>query len=279
MVAAAVTGQLFDMSDISTRGYLLLATAGLIHFLVGRYATYRCVAAIGANRATPVRSVSIPFTLLMAVFLLGESVSAINGVGIVIVVLAPMIMFRREGRAQGSAGTARSNLNPGELPPAASSSTAFDISKTATVDTSRLAEGYLFGLITALAFGSSPLLIRGAIGDTGLGIAGALVAYGTAAVPLVLGLAWPGRLAGLRGMDRTALRWFLLATVATFFLHMFRFAALDLAPVTVVSPLMRTGVIFTVLFAFLINRQLEAFGPRVLAAIALSIVGSVFVVI
>lgn len=248
VVAAAVTGQLFGLSNLSTQAYLLLVAAGLNQLLVGRYALYRCTAAIGATRATPVRSLSVPFTLLMAVFLLGERVSAINSIGIVIVVLAPMIMFQREGEA-------------------------------ATNGTSRLAEGIIFGLITALSFGCGPILIREAIGGTGLGIAGALVAYGAAAVPLLLGLAWPGRLASLQRMDRMALRWFLLTTVTTFFAQMFSFVALDLAPVTVVTPLSRTGAIWTVMFAFLINRQIEAFGPRVLAAIALSIIGSVLVVL
>ena len=247
-IAATVTGQLFDLPDLSIKGYFLLSVAGLAHFLVGRYAIYRCLAAIGANRSTPVRSLSVPYTLVMAVFVLGERVSTINGIGIVIVVLAPMIMFRREG-------------------------------KTPTVGSSRLAEGYIFGLINALAMGSSPLLIREAIGGTGLGIAGGLVAYSAATLPLLLGLAWPGRLNSLQSMDKTALRWFLLSAGTVFLAHLFRFAALDIAPVTVVAPLMCTVSIWAVIFAFFINRQIEPFGPSVLAAISMYILGSVFVVL
>jgi drug/metabolite transporter (DMT)-like permease len=248
VVAAVVTGQMFDLSGISGRSYILLVAAGLTHFLVGRYTTYRCLEAIGANRATPVRSLSVPFTLLMAVFVLGETVSMINGIGMVVVVLAPVIMFQRENR-------------------------------TAAVDSSRFAEGYLYGFITAITFGSSPILIRMAIGGTGLGIAGAMVSYSAAAVPLLLGLIWPGRLASLQGMDRIALRWFISSAFTIFFAHMCRYVAFDLAPVTVVTPLMCTGGIWTVLFAFLINRHIEPFGSRILIAIALSIVGSVFVVL
>ena len=248
VVAAAVTGQLFHLAELTVRSYILLAAVGLTQFLVGRYALFRCLEAIGSNRATPVRSLSVPFTLLMAVFVLGEKVSVINCIGIVIVVLSPMLMFQRK------VGTEK-------------------------VDTSRSVQGYLYGFLTALAFGCSPLLIREAIGDTGMGVAGALVAYGAAAVPLLFGLALPGRLASLQGMDRTALRWFLLNTVTVFLAQMFSFLALDLAQVTVVEPLMCTTGIWAVMFAFLINRQLEVFGPNVLAAIALSIAGSVFVVL
>ena len=248
VIAAAISGQLLDLPTLSVRSYLLLSVSGVIHFVVGAYALYRSFAAIGSNRSAPVRSISVPFSLIMAVILLGERVSAVNGVGIVIVVLAPIIMF------QGK-------------------------SETPTISNSRSAEGYVFSLISGLAFGIAPLLIREAIGGTGMGIAGALVAYSSAAGVLLLGLAWPGRLTSLREMDRTSLLWFLLTAVTVFFAQMFGFLALELAPVTVVTPLMRTAAVWTVIFAFLINRQLEVFSPRILGAIALSIVGSVFVVL
>ena len=279
VIAAIITGQLFDLPNISTQGYLLLAAAGLTHFLVGRYSNYRCISAIGANRAAPLRSISVPFTLVMAVLVLGERVSVVNGIGIVIVMLAPMIMLQRGNKSQVSHSTEISDSNPSDGSAATVDSTAPVAANNAHVKAPRLAEGYFFGLITALVFGSSPLLIRGAIGDTGMGVAGALIAYSAAAVPLLLGLTWPGRLATLRGMNTTALRWFLLATITIFFAQMFRFVALDLAQVTVVTPLMRTGVIWTVIFAFLINRQTEDFGPRVLAAIAMSLIGGGFVVL
>jgi hypothetical protein len=61
-----------------------------------------------------------------------------------------------------------------------------------TVGSDRLAEGYLFALICAVVMAFTHLMVRAAIGDTGLGIAGALVAYGAAAVPLLLG-GWDGQ--------------------------------------------------------------------------------------
>ena len=273
VVAAAISGQLFKMSDISLQGYILLIVAGLVHFVVGRYGSYRAVGAMGTNRATPIVSLSGPYTLLMAVLLLGERISIINGIGIAIVVLAPALT------ASHSRGTV-AHTHVSGMPYAVSESSARDHpSKKSDVSSPRLAEGYFFGIIGSLGFGSSPLLIRAAIGGTGLGIAGALVSYSAAAVLLILLLGMPGRLSSLRGMDHTAARWFLFGSVGVFFAQMFRFMALDLAPVTVVAPLQRTSVIFTLLFAFALNRRLEVFGPRVLAAIALSAIGSVFVVL
>jgi hypothetical protein len=116
---------------------------------------------------------------------------------------------------------------------------------------SRLAKGYVFGLTTTLAFRFSPLLIRGASGDTGLGVAVTLLAYMPAIIPLLFPLVWPSRRANIQLLDQAALKWCLLSGVTAF-----RFIAFNLAPVTVIEPLMITVAMWTVIFAYLINRRL-----------------------
>ena len=276
VVAAAVSGQLFDLGDIPTRAYLLLAAAGVIDSAVGRYTNYRALAAIGANRTSPMRAISQPYTLLMALIVLGERISIINGVGIVIVMIAPAAMLSRPGSMRRDTAQGGSQANPGEV---AEPSTGVASHETVALPVHRLLEGYIFALLTALAWGTSPLLIREAIGDTGLGVLGALIAYVAAAVVLIPSLAVPGRLASFQHIDRSAMRWILLGGFAIFLAQMFRSVALDFSPVTLVSPLTRGTAIFSLFFAYWINRQIESFGPGVLVAIALSVVGSVFVVL
>ena len=277
VVAAAVTGQLFELPTLPVRSYLLLAGAGVIHYLVGRYALYRSISAIGVNRGIPVRAIATPYSVLAALLVLGERVSVVNAVGIAIIVSTPLIMFVPFGKVSGDATASKpGSNNPGAL---GRPSTPLHPQGMDTLPTPLLVEGYIFGILTGLAFGTSPLMIREAISGTGMGIAGALIAYSAASLPLLLSLALPGRLAGLRGMDRTVVRWFLLATVSISFAQIFRFVALDLTTVTVAVPLLHTNTAFTLLLGFLINRQLESFRPRVLAAIGLSVVGSVGVLL
>jgi uncharacterized membrane protein len=109
----------------------------------------------------------------------------------------------------------------------------------------------------------------------GLGILGALVAYSTAGAVLALSLAIPGRVGMLRAMDRRTFWWFNFAALTVFSAQMFRFLALSVAPASVVTPLVRTSAVFTVAFAFIINRRLESFGAHVIAGIILSVVGAV----
>ena len=55
-IAALATGQLFDTFDLSPEDMGMLAAAGVLHFLVGRYCNYRCIDAIGANRSQPLQA-------------------------------------------------------------------------------------------------------------------------------------------------------------------------------------------------------------------------------
>ena len=59
----------------------------------------------------------------------------------------------------------------------------------------RQAEGYFFGILGATAYGTSPIFIRAALVDNGLGVFGGLVSYSAAAVILVLMLGMQLRLA------------------------------------------------------------------------------------
>jgi uncharacterized membrane protein len=140
----------------------------------------------------------------------------------------------------------------------------------------RLAEGYVWALLNAAAFGTSPILIRSALaGSGGLGIMGALAAYSAAGAVLALTLAIPGRVRLVTNMDSRTFWWFNLGAVTVFSAQMFRFLALSIAPASLVTPLIRMSAVFTVFFAFILNRRLESFGPNVIAGIILSVLGAV----
>ena len=267
-IAALLTGQLLRIGALSPRDFLFLAAAGAIHFLLGRYSNYRATAAIGANRSNPLRSISTPFSVIAAVLILGERLSWLNGIGIATVILAPAIMI--EGA-----------LRPPNAPPPVAAG-ALTVSAPAprgfTPTRAQMVEGYIFGILSAVGYGTSPLFVRAAIGGTGLGIVGAFISYSAATAILLVGFLQPGRLSRLLDINRRALWWFILTAISVFFAQMFRYVALDMATVTVVSPLQQSATIFGLFFSFIFNRSLESFKPRVLVGIALSVAGSVAVV-
>lgn len=278
-IAALVAGQLLGLGAISVTGYLLLSVAGIFHFILGRYSNYRATGAIGANRSNPLRAMSTPFSIGMALLVLGEHISWVNGLGIITVVLAPTIMIERIGQRQGASASASAPVAGASDGGRSAATAASTPARQGFVPTrAQMVEGYTFGALAAVGYGVSPLFIRAAIGGTGLGITGALISYAAATLVLMAGLVQPGRLSGLRNMNRAGMWWFLLTTISSFFAQLFRYIALDLAPVTVVTPLQQSSAVFGLLFAFIFNRQLESFTPRVLMGIALSVLGSVAVV-
>lgn len=262
VIAALVTGQLFRMDELGPAKYGVLAAAGLMHFLVGRYSSFRAIAAMGQNRTQPLVTASTIVSVGIAMVFLGEALTPLMAGGIVLVLIGPMLALSRSsqsraaGRSVGAAAVA-------------------DIAQPPA----RLAEGYAWGSLNALTFGTSPVLIRYALSDSGLGVLGGLVAYVAVAVVLLAGLALPGRTQALRGMSADARKWFGFGTATVFAAQMFRFLALSHAPVSLVIPFMRGGVALTVLFAFLINRDYESFERRVLLGIAVSIAGAIAMVV
>ncbi len=255
LLAVAITGQLFRFGEISASSYLLLAAAGVVHFGIGRYCNYRAIGAIGASRAVTVQAVAIPYSVLMAVVLLGEQPTTLMLAGIALVLLGPAVMVERR---RGEQSAARASAPELEV---------------------RLLEGYVFAVFAALAYGTSPLLIRAALEDaTRTAAIGTFVAYVGASAVLMASLALPGQRQLIGTMNVRYFRLFGGAGVSVFLAQLFRFFALSLADVTVVNPLQRMTGVFTLVLTYLVNRSLERLDWRVVAGVMVSFVGSALIV-
>ncbi len=278
-IAALATGQIFDTLDLSPEALGLLAGAGVLHFLIGRYCNYRCIDAIGSNRSQPLQATNTIYSVVVAVIVLSEEVNFLMGVGIVLLVVGPMIMVERRRLRQPEPAAAQAATQPAGAPPSGAQSSAAAPPRRNAATDPRYVEGYSFGLLSAAAYGTSPIMIRYALEDTGLGIAGGMVAYIAAAGVLILALAIPGRIRDLRGFSLSVVPMFSASAVAVFLAQLFRFAALAIAPVSLVTPLARLGVVFVPTLSFIFNRNLESFSLRVLTGIALSGIGAVLLAI
>ena len=263
--ASLVTGQLFNAADVPLRSYLLLSAAGLLHFGIGRYFNYRAAAAIGATRAQSVQALTVPYAVLVAFVTLGEEITAIMGFGILLIIVGPVIMVQRGAKTPAKAPVAAEGGSTTDAPP------SFQL---------RQVEGYLSAFATIGAYGTSPILIRAALGDLqDVSIFGGLIAYTAAASVLVATLVLPSRRGLIAAMHPSTVRLFLSAGTFVFLAQMFRFMALAVAPVAVVTPLMRTGAVFTLVLSWMLNRHLEVINIRVVAGILLSVVGAVLLAV
>ena len=260
LVGALITGQIFDAGDLQPVRYGALAAAGIIHFLIGRYCSYRAYELIGVNRSSAVMQSTSLLAVIIAMTLLDERVTLLAGVGIGLVLVGPALAASAPAKRRVPAG------GSGET------ATNYPLSL-------HLSRGYMWAGLSVIAFGSSPVLIRYALQDSGLGVFGGLVSYVAAAAVLLPTLARPGHLSGLWSMDRSARVWFFGGGFAIFLAHMFRFLALSVAPVTIVVPLLRAQVVFALAMGYLINREFESFDRRVLGGIAIAMAGSVMLAV
>ncbi len=269
LVASVVSGQAFDLGSVTANDFAFMAAGGVVHILGGRYCNYRAMGAIGANRAQPIVGMATLASVMIAVVFLGESLSRLQGLGIVLVMIGPALVVPRR-RSSPQAATAASPAVGTPVAEAATEVKAFQ---------PKMVEGYLFGGLAALLWGAGPVLMRAGVDSNGLGILGGTVSYLAAASVLALTLLIPGQASGALTLDKSARKFFFLAGLGSGFANGFRFSALALAPVSVVIPLMRSAVLFSLVLNFAFNRHLESFEPKVLGGIFISMIGAVLLVI
>ncbi|MDE2836905.1 MAG: DMT family transporter [Chloroflexota bacterium] len=269
LVAVLATGQLFRFGQFALDGYLLLAGAGVVHFVIGRYCYYRAIGAIGAPRTVTIQTIAVPYSIVMAMLLLGERPTLPMYVGIALILGSPALMIERPKRP-ASVARDRPSVPGGGGTRQVSAAPAVEL---------HMVEGYVFSLLSSVAYGTSPILIRAAMeGATDAAAVGTFIAYVGAAAVLIVSLALPAQRHLVGTISVRYLRIFGGAGLSVFTAQLLRFFALSLAGVSVVNPLMRTVSIFTLILSYVINRRLEHITPGVVLGVLVSFAGSALLV-
>jgi len=246
-VALLLVGNLHAFSELPPVPVIVFALTGISHFVIGRYANYRAIGAIGTNLAGPVLQFNLVVSLVLAVLLLGETLTTLRILGILLIVAGPVVAPRGSKR------------------PAAMSRHF----------TPKMAEGYLFAALAALCYGLSPVLLRYAGGGRGLsgGLAGGVISSASASVVVLLMLAAPGLWRDLRGVNQVSAKWFLFSGVMVYVSQIFYYMAIALAPVSIVAPITALSNVFRIHVARWLNPDHEIFGSHVVLATGLSFLG------
>jgi drug/metabolite transporter (DMT)-like permease len=248
-------GAFGEFAVMSGEAFAWFAAIGVSHFVLGRYATYRAARALGAAQSGPIQQVSLLLSLALALIFLGESLTPLSAFGIALILLGPLVILRqKKGRAEVRT---RSGIKLNYV------------------------EGYVWGLVSAAAFGTTPLLVNFGLEGGGVvrGVAGSLVSYGSAAAAVAVLMAFPSFRGTVLALDRQTAKWFAATGIFVGLSQLFVFMALSLAPVIVVQPIQRTALLFRIGFSWLINREHEVIGLSVLVAVALSMLGVLAVTI
>jgi len=259
-IAAVLVGQLGQISALSRQSILFLVVAGIGHFVCGRYCNMRSLQAVGSNLAGPVQQTQLLISLTLAIVFLGETLTPLKIAGILLVVSAPMYILRRQAKLRARAKSAGAAAVPAE----GAAEPGFK---------PRMAEGYTFAFLAAICFGTSPVLIKAAVADTGLIVVAGLISYIAACTVVACLVLIPSVFLEVRSMKRVSLKWFAISGVGVSFSQFFRYLALGAAPVTIVQPLFSLSLMFRMIFGYFINRDHESFDAHVILGIFLSFLG------
>ncbi|HSR55451.1 MAG TPA: DMT family transporter, partial [Alphaproteobacteria bacterium] len=156
LLAALIGGQLGDMFRFGWAGTGYLAAAGILHFVWGRYWNYRAVKEMGANLSGAVQQISLVAALAFAMVFLGEQLTILRILGIVLVVGGPFIMTSGQGRKRrGAKKDTDEAKEEGEdggdgRPP---------------VFRPNILAGYIAGIMATLGYGMTPTLVRLGLAD------------------------------------------------------------------------------------------------------------------
>jgi drug/metabolite transporter (DMT)-like permease len=254
---ALVAGELMRLGQFPPIAAAWMAGVGLLHFVLGRYCNYSANQAAGVNLTAPVVQLQVVVTLVLAVVILREPCTLLQAIGGVMIVTGSLVTQRQPTRPAGaaSATTSRPAFKPRHL------------------------AGYLFASGAALFYGSSPIMARFALADSGptSGILGGLIAYGAATTVVALALLAPPIRREVMALRRENARWFAVSGIFVAMAQGFFFAAVAVAPVLLVMPLLQTSLIFRMLFSTWLSPDHEVFGWLVLTGVAISISGALLV--
>ena len=236
-----LSGSIRAIGQVDARSLVYLVLSGLA--TGASWLCYFKALQLGdVSRVAPVDKMSTVLTVIMAVLLLGESLSALGAAGLVLVTIGTLLMLRAEDlralpRALAGGG------------------------------------GWLLYALGAALFAALTAILGK------IGIAAVPSDLGTAIrTGVVLVMAWvmvgvAGRLRGAAHVPRGEMTWILLSGVATCASWLCYFRALQDGPASVVVPVDKLSILVSVAFSVLVLR--ERVGARALVGLAVLVAGTV----
>ena len=259
LAAAVLTGEIWKLLHFPWQAHAFLALSGIVHFALGRSWGYRSIRLIGATRSNIVTSLNPIVTVLLAILILGETVSFTMLIGILCTLMSPLVLLKEtvsSGGALSRAGEHGKGL-----------------------DRRTLYKGIFYGIGAALFWGSSAILIKLGLENGGTPVAGTFIAYSSASLVIA-----PSSFLNrehreeILGGDKTSIKDALYSGLTSNIAQLLRYMALGFGSAIVVSLMLRTMPLWSLLLSFLFMREYESFSRWVLWGNALLVVGAILVV-
>lgn len=233
---------------LSTYGVLAFVAAGGVGTMLGRAFLFRGIATIGASRAEPIKASMPLYATVIAVLILGERPAPVHLVGIVLIVVGIAVISWESSRTTDDA----TDLQLGGLGAA---------------------------MAAAFFFGVEPVFAKIGFGEGVPYLVGLAIKVVAATGGFLGYLAARDSLPTRVDLSGASLGWYLAAGVANTVFLVAYYAALSVAPVAVVVPIMQTSPLVVVLVSLVCLQHLERVNWRLIVASAVVVVGAVVITV
>jgi len=232
-----------SISQISGEAVALFMLAGIVHFVIGRFILYLSIHYMGSSASYPIMSSSNVLSAIVAIPLLGEILTQ-NKIASVLVVSIGIYLM-----AQGN------------------------------IKIREFKKGFPLALLTAFVFACSSLIVRSALLIDRAPILGVLISYSTS-LPFILGLGADHKYQlELKSLNRKKLSYMILNGILVNLGQLFRYISLDLVEVSIVGIVFSITPLMTILFSYLVNREIEIINRRIVFSAILIVLGIIILVL
>ncbi len=211
----------------------VFASAGMLHFILGRYMYYKAIQLSGATSATPIVTLTQISAIAIAIIVLGEEVNLVKGLGILVSTAGVLIL----------AYTHLENV--------------------------RYLKGVVIGLLSTVVFAVSTNLVRYGVTHYPYPYAGLFISYLSSLPTLASFYIHRDRRTEI---TRETLKYLIYSGFTVNLGQLFRYLALVFIGVTILSPIFSTMPIQVLILSHLFNRKYEEItGPVILSNIVITV--------
>lgn len=237
-----ITGDIFTLTSLSIFDFVMIGIAGIFHFVGGRSLLYEGIQKIGSNRTTPILSSSIILTMILSNLVLLEKIT--TGLLLTVFIIIVGIIFVSSSKNNDSSITSV-NFYKG----------IFYVSCAVFL----VAVSNIIVKIWSPSFSSPVLAVF-------LSYVFALIVYFPSGKLIK-------NLGGIKIKTPNTYIYLIIAGVTVSLGQLCRYFSLYMLPVTTVIPLIGSFPFFTIIFSYILNRNLENFGIKLILGLILIFVG------
>lgn len=250
LIILFASGQIESVVNLTWDAYAWLGAAGIIHFILGRWLYFNSVQLVGGNIASILRRIDSLVALFLGVTFLNETLSIQLFLGIVFIVF----------------GVSAPGLNRQMFQPHGGFFSSFP------------PKALIYGFGTGIVWGTTPMLMKLGLSSHSSPVAATFIAVLAATVVSGVPLLSPHNRTVLNQMTKRAIGLYCVVGLFSGTANLFRFLALSLSPISVITPLLATTPVFLLMLSFAFNRKLEIFNIQVFIGTLAVVIGTFFLV-